>query len=142
MLMPGTSLTPLSLLNAITRSIITVRFTRALLRPIILNTPTTGPITPPYEGDTQYGAFYSQISGTSMATPHISGVTALILEANPKLNMDGVLKAMTSTARPMYYRDTPDNGLDPQQGPVKKRALWEVGAGYVDAYAAVKRAFR
>lgn len=109
---------------------------------IIASRATTGPITPPYEGDAQYGAFYSQISGTSMATPHISGVVALMLEANPKLNLDGVLKIMSSTARPMYYRSTPDNGVDPQRGQVKRRALWEVGAGYVDAYASVQGAAR
>lgn len=107
---------------------------------IIAARATTGPITPPYEGDLQYGAFYSQISGTSMATPHISGVVALMLEANPSLKLDGVLQLLSSTARPMYYRGVPDNGTDPQQGAVKKRALWEVGASYVDAYAAVRGA--
>jgi serine protease AprX len=90
---------------------------------IIAPRATTGPVTPPFTGDLEYGAFYSSISGTSMATPHISGVVALMLEANPSLTLDGVLEIFRETAKPM-----------------PGRALWEVGYGYVDAYAAVARA--
>lgn len=83
---------------------------------------------------------YSTISGTSMATPHISGVVALMLEANPKLNLDGVLEIFSSTSRAMYYVQSATNGLDPNQVVVKKRELWEVGYGYVSADAAVRTA--
>ena len=107
---------------------------------IIASRATTGPVTPPFEGDLQYGAFYSQISGTSMATPHLSGVAALMLEANPSLNMDGVLKFISETARPMYYVAESNHGLNPNQVNVKQREVWEVGAGYADAYAAVQLA--
>lgn len=85
---------------------------------------------------------YSSISGTSMATPHISGVVALMLEANPKLNLDSVLSIFKKTSRAMYYTQTADNGLDPDQVTVKRRELWEVGFGYVDANAAVREAVR
>lgn len=78
---------------------------------------------------------YSTISGTSMATPHISGVIALMLEANPKLTLDGVLAIFKKTSRPMYY-------TEPNQTTVKQRELWEVGYGYVDANAAVREAVR
>ena len=107
---------------------------------IIAARATSGAVTPPFEGDLQYGAFYSQISGTSMATPHMSGVAALMLEANPSLNLDGVLKFISDTARPMYYVDGGNNGLNPDQVNVKQREAWEVGAGYADAYAAVQLA--
>lgn len=90
---------------------------------IIAARATTGAVTPPFTGDLEYGAFYSRISGTSMATPHISGIVALMLEANPGLTLDGVLEIFEETAKPM-----------------PGRALWEVGYGYVDAYAAVQRA--
>lgn len=83
---------------------------------------------------------YSTISGTSMATPHVSGVVALMLEANPRLNLDGVLDIITSTSRPMYYVSTSTNGLDPNQVVVKQREPWEVGAGYINADAAVRQA--
>jgi serine protease AprX len=63
---------------------------------------------------------YTTASGTSMATPHISGVAALMLEANPNLQPDQVLQLLESTADPMAgYK------------------LHEVGAGYVNAYEAV-----
>jgi serine protease AprX len=66
-------------------------------------------------------AFYTCASGTSMASPHIAGVVALLQEAaGGRLSPAQVLKALTSTARPL-----------PGYAP------WEVGAGYVDAYAAV-----
>ena len=87
---------------------------------IIAGRATTGAVTPPYTGDLEFGAFYSSISGTSMATPHISGVVALMLGVNPNLNLDSVLAALTSTATPMPC------------------ALDECGAGYVNALEACK----
>jgi len=65
--------------------------------------------------------FYTCASGTSMATPHVVGVVALMQQAaGGTLTPDQVAKAITSTARPLP-------GF----------ALWEVGAGYLDALAAV-----
>jgi serine protease AprX len=67
--------------------------------------------------------YYTCASGTSMATPHIAGVVALMQEAaGGTLRPDEVLDALTSTARPL-----PGYGT------------WEVGAGFVDAYAAVMK---
>jgi serine protease AprX len=68
----------------------------------------------------QYLPYYTTASGTSMATPHISGVAALMLEANPRLTPDQVKSLIVKTARPMSgYQE------------------YQVGAGYVDAYQAV-----
>lgn len=70
--------------------------------------------------------FYTCASGTSMASPHIAGVVALMQEAaGGKLSPSQVLNALTSTARPL-----------PEFAP------WEVGAGFVDAYAAVMKVKR
>jgi serine protease AprX len=68
--------------------------------------------------------FYTQISGTSMATPFISGVIALMLDADPTLSVDEIRSILISTATKM-----------------PGRADWEVGAGYVNAYAAVDKVF-
>ncbi|AFZ66381.1 S8 family serine peptidase [Deinococcus peraridilitoris] len=76
---------------------------------------------------------YSTISGTSMATPHISGVVALMLEANPALKLDSILSIFKKTASPMYYTSG---------GVTKQRELWEVGYGYVNANAAVREAVK
>ncbi|ACO47893.1 S8 family serine peptidase [Deinococcus deserti] len=78
-------------------------------------------------------AQYSTISGTSMATPHISGVIALMLEANPGLNLDTVLNVFKKTSREMYSASS---------GTTTRREQWEVGYGYVDAHAAVREAAR
>ncbi len=65
--------------------------------------------------------YYTCASGTSMATPHVTGVVALMQEAaDGKLTPDQVASALIKTARPLP-------GF----------ALWEVGAGYMDALDAV-----
>jgi serine protease AprX len=69
--------------------------------------------------------FYTHSSGTSMACPHVAGVVALILEAKPSLNPAQVKELLMKTATNMP-------GLE----------SWEVGAGYVNAFAAVDQAFR
>jgi serine protease AprX len=86
----------------------------------------TGTLTPPSLPD----AYYSTISGTSMATPHVSGTLALMLEANPGLNLDSALDILSDTARTMY--DAEGN----------LHAEHEVGAGYLDAYEAVRLAVK
>jgi len=68
--------------------------------------------------------FYTCASGTSMASPHIAGVVALMQEAaGGKLSPSQVANILTATARPL-----------------PGYAQWEVGAGFVDAYAAVMTA--
>ncbi|HKS27022.1 MAG TPA: S8 family serine peptidase [Pyrinomonadaceae bacterium] len=66
--------------------------------------------------------FYTTSQGTSFACPHVSGVVALMLEANPNLTPDEVVTILRETANPMPYTER------------------EVGAGYLDAHNAVRRA--
>ncbi|HHI04353.1 MAG TPA: hypothetical protein ENL45_02295, partial [Candidatus Woesearchaeota archaeon] len=61
---------------------------------------------------------FKSLSGTSMSTPHVSGVAALLLEADPSLKPDEVKEALKTTAL--------DLGLDENTQ----------GAGRVDAYEA------
>jgi len=68
--------------------------------------------------------FYTQISGTSMATPYVAGVAALLLDADPTLTPDEIREIITSTA-----------------SRIPNREEWEVGAGFINAYAAVDKAF-
>ena len=63
--------------------------------------------------------YYTHMSGTSMATPHVAGIVALLFEANPSLTPAQVKQILVNTAVPM-----------------PGRSAFEVGAGHVDAYAA------
>ncbi|MBA3766229.1 MAG: S8 family serine peptidase [Acidobacteria bacterium] len=71
-----------------------------------------------------YLPFYTEISGTSMSTPHVAGVVALMLDADPTLSPDQVKQIIVETATRM-----------------PGRADYEVGAGYVNAHAAVDKVF-
>lgn len=70
-----------------------------------------------------YAPYYMKLSGTSMAAPHISGIVALMLEANPSLDWRDVKRILQETATN-----------------IPGRAAWEAGAGYVNAHAAVQAA--
>ena len=81
----------------------------------ILSTLNTGRTTP----NTDSYAFYQ---GTSMATPHVAGVAALLYEVNPAITPDQVESTLKSTAR-----DFP-------------ATCSQCGSGIVDAAAAVASA--
>jgi len=66
--------------------------------------------------------YYTTSQGTSFAAPQVSGVVALMLEANPLLSPDEVVTILRQTANPMPYEER------------------VVGAGYVDAHNAVRAA--
>ncbi|MGL5511372.1 MAG: S8 family serine peptidase, partial [Microcoleaceae cyanobacterium] len=43
---------------------------------------------------------YAFYSGTSMATPHVAGIAALIKQANPSLSASEIEKIIVETANP------------------------------------------
>lgn len=81
----------------------------------VLSTLNTGTTTP---GSDSYALY----NGTSMATPHVSGVVALMLSVKPTLTPDQVTSMLQSTARPF------------------PATCSQCGAGIVDANAAVDAA--
>ena len=48
------------------------------------------------------GAKYDSYSGTSMATPHVSGIAALLLSQNPGMSHLDMKKRIMDAARPLY----------------------------------------
>lgn len=69
-----------------------------------------------------YLPYYTTSQGTSFSTPQVSGIVALMMEANPLLTPDEVVTILRQTATPMPYEER------------------VVGAGYVDAHNAVRTA--
>ena len=66
--------------------------------------------------------YYTTSQGTSFSTPQVTGIVALMMEANPLLTPDQVVTLLRQTATPMPYEER------------------VVGAGYVDAHNAVRAA--
>ncbi len=83
--------------------------------------PLLGPVVEP--DYPEYNLYYARMSGTSMATPFIAGVAALLLEVNPNLSPDQI---------ETIIRDTADDMPGYQ--------FHEVGDGYVNVAAAVAMA--
>jgi uncharacterized repeat protein (TIGR02543 family) len=72
-----------------------------------------------------YKYAYELMSGTSMATPHVAGISALILAANPDYTPADVKTALMNTAK--------DINTDS-----KTYSVYQVGAGRVDPARAIK----
>ena len=80
-----------------------------------------GPCPPPDYGN-------ATASGTSMASPHVAGAAAVLLQANPNLTPDQVRQLMQATATPVAATDG------------SALPFWQVGYGYVSLDAAVAMA--
>ena len=77
-----------------------------------------GPCPPPEYTNAEAG-------GTSMASPHVAGAAAVLLQANPNLTPDAVRSALQATATPVTAFT---GGTAP---------FWQVGYGHVDLAAAI-----
>ncbi|MEH7453825.1 S8 family serine peptidase [Gottfriedia acidiceleris] len=70
---------------------------------------------------TDYQYAYERLSGTSMATPNVSGVAALLKQAYPDMTPADIKATLMNTADPLN----------------DKYSVYEVGAGLVNPYKAV-----
>ncbi len=75
-----------------------------------------------FAGGYTYGEAYARQSGTSMATPHVAGIAALILSQHPDYTPADVKAALANTAKALN---------DPEL------SVFEQGAGRVDAQRAI-----
>ncbi|WP_455391617.1 S8 family serine peptidase [[Eubacterium] cellulosolvens] len=82
---------------------------------------------------TQFGIItgYQQLTGTSMACPHVAGLAALMLEGNPELTPKQIKQILHDTSE---ARGNPYHSLnDPKYSK-------DYGWGIIDAYEAVRKA--
>jgi subtilase family serine protease len=79
-----------------------------------------------FRGDILQGGGFQVMQGTSMASPHVAGVLALMLQVNPTLNYDQAAAILAQTARTDIHTGATPNIT--------------FGNGKIDAHAAVARA--
>jgi serine protease AprX len=105
----------------------------------LANTDSAGLVQNSYyrTGGTGISGTYFRLSGTSMATPVVSGAAALLLQQNPSLTPDQVKARLMKTAQkalPLYstaYDRWTQKGFSLQSD------VFAVGAGYLDIQAAI-----
>ncbi|HTW63124.1 MAG TPA: S8 family peptidase [Bryobacteraceae bacterium] len=95
-------------------------------------------VGPSYYGSTSTGpAEYMRLSGTSMATPVVSGAVALLLQKDPTLSPDAVKARLMKTARKTF--PVSSVATDPTTGRsyTSFYDVFTIGAGYLDVAGAL-----
>ncbi|HET8692400.1 MAG TPA: S8 family serine peptidase [Steroidobacteraceae bacterium] len=77
----------------------------------------------PEPNDGSFGGYFQYLSGTSMSTPHIAGLAALILEAHPDWSPAAVKSAIMTTARQNVVKEDGATPADP----------FDYGSGHANA---------
>jgi serine protease AprX len=95
-------------------------------------------IGPSYYSSTGSGApQYMQLSGTSMATPAVSGIVALMLQKDPSLAPDTVKARLMKTATKTFPVSSVATDPTTGQSYTSYYDIFTIGAGYVDATSAL-----
>ena len=80
---------------------------------------------------------YSNLSGTSMATPVVSGAAALLIQLNPSLTPDQVKARLMKTAYKTFPVSSTATDSTTGQTFTSYYDIFTIGAGYLDIGAAL-----
>ena len=81
--------------------------------------------------------FYFKLSGTSMATPMVSGAAALLLQKDPTLTPDQVKARLMKTASKSFPTSSIVYDASTGMSYTTQYDIFTVGAGYLDVWAAL-----
>jgi minor extracellular serine protease Vpr len=96
---------------------------------ILAATTKTGPPT----ASMMDASGYIEASGTSMASPHVAGAAALVLQANPSWSVATVRAALMNTATNPRFNDGSEKAHD-----LSNDSILAQGAGLIDVRAAAQ----
>ena len=82
---------------------------------------------------------YAVMSGTSMASPHVAGIVALLYQANPALAPAAVEDVLQDTAHKFTGGDNAPGPYEPDPQNLDGTIAYDKGAGLIDLVAALDR---
>jgi serine protease AprX len=93
-----------------------------------------------YSTNPKGASSYFTLSGTSMATPVVSGAVALLLQKNTHLTPDQVKARLMKSAYKIFPRNSTATDPITSKTYVSQYDIFTVGAGYLDIQAALSNA--